>query len=273
MQEGLCACHAAAGGGSAAWSPPDPGGGGSSPASGGPVDQSLLVKLAAASRILAAQGVVDAFGHVSIRHPDAPERFFMSRGLAPALVGASDIQEFDFDCVTCGGDTRPSFLERFIHGEIYRARPDVNCVVHSHSPSVIPFGLVETPMRAMFHNAAFLAAGVPVFDISDKFGATDMLVGNGEKGKALVAALADKPVVLMRAHGSVAVGPDLQTAVFRAVYTEVNARIQHQASAYGGPIAALSPQEGVLADAINMKAGSRAWDLWMRMIDRRAGRS
>lgn len=268
MQAGPCSCLFA---GSAldrpvAWSPADLGGGRSSPASGGQVDRALLEDLAAASRILAAQGVVDAFGHVSMRHPNAPDRFFMSRGLAPALVGADDIQEFDLDCVTCESDTRPSFLERFIHGEIYRARSDINSVVHSHSPSVIPFGLVQTPIRAMFHNAAFLAAGVPVFDISDKFGATDMLVGNGEKGEALVEALADKPVVLMRAHGSVAVGPDLQTAVFRAVYTEVNARIQHQAASYGGPIAALSAEEGVLADAINMKAGLRAWDLWRKTV-------
>ena len=265
MQAGSCLCHFA--GSALAWSPPDLGSGGSSPASGGPVDRALLQDLAAASRILAKQGVVDAFGHVSMRHPNAPERFLMSRGLAPALVGADDIQEFDLNCVTCGDDTRPSFLERFIHGEIYRVRADVMSVVHSHSPSVIPFGLVETPMRAMFHNAAFLAAGVPVFDIAEKFGATDMLVGNSEKGEALVEALSDKPVVLMRAHGSVAVGPDLPSAVFRAVYTEVNARIQHQASTYGGPIAALSAEEGVLADAINMKAGLRAWDLWRRSVE------
>jgi HCOMODA/2-hydroxy-3-carboxy-muconic semialdehyde decarboxylase len=249
MQASSCLCHISAG--ASAWSPPDLGGGGPSPASGGPVDRALLEDLAAASRILAMQGVVDAFGHVSMRHPDAPERFFMSRGLAPALVTADDIQEFDLNCVTCGGDTRPSFLERFIHGEIYRARGDIMSVVHSHSPSVIPFGLVETPMRAMFH----------------KFGATDMLVGNSAKGEALVEALADKPVVLMRGHGSVAVGPDLPSAVFRAVYTEVNARIQHQANAYGGPIAALSVEEGVLADVVNMKAGLRAWDLWRRSVE------
>jgi len=265
MQAGLCLFHFA--GSAVAWSAADLGRGGPSPASGGPVDRGLLADLAAASRILARQGVVDAFGHVSMRHPDAPDRFLMSRGLAPALVTADDIQEFDLDCVTCGGDLRPSFLERFIHGEIYRARSDVMSVVHSHSPSVIPFGLVETPMRAMFHNAAFLAAGVPVFDIAEKFGATDMLVGNSQKGKALVAALADRPVVLMRAHGSVAAGPDLASAVFRAVYTEVNARIQHQATAYGGSIAALSAEEGVLADAVNMKAGQRAWDLWRGSVD------
>ena len=243
-------------------------GGGSSPTSGDAVDPDLLADLAAASRILADQGVVDAFGHVSMRHPAAPDRFLMSRSLAPALVTPGDIVEYSLDCAAYEGDERPGFLERFIHGEIYRARPDVMSVVHSHSPSVIPFGLVEAPMRAMFHNAAFLAGGVPVFDISKKFGATDMLVGNPEKGVALAEVLGERPVVLMRAHGSVAVGPDLQSAVFRAVYTEVNARIQHQTTLYGGPVAALTPEEGVLADEVNMKAGHRAWTLWTKRVGR-----
>jgi HCOMODA/2-hydroxy-3-carboxy-muconic semialdehyde decarboxylase len=238
------------------------------PASAGPVDRALLSDLAAASRILARQGVVDAFGHVSMRHPHAADRFLMSRALAPALVGPDDIQEFDLDCTVIGGDRRASFLERFIHGEIYRARPDVMSVVHSHSPSVVPFGIVSTQMRAMFHNAAFLAGGVPVFDISEKFGATDMLVGNAAKGVALAEILADRPVALMRAHGSVAVGPSLPLAVFRAVYTEVNARIQHWANAYGGPIAALTNEEGVLADAVNAGAALRAWNLWVTTVDR-----
>ena len=242
--------------------------GGGAPMSVGPVDRSVLADLAAASRILARQGVVDAFGHVSIRHPAAPDRFLMARALAPALVGPDDIQDFDLDCAVAGGDDRPSFLERFIHGEIYRARPDVMSVVHSHSPSVIPFGVVETPMRAMFHNAAFLAGGVPVFDIAERFGATDMLVRDGARGVALAAVLADKPVALMRAHGSVAVGPSLPVAVFRAVYTEVNARIQHQASAYGGRIAALTAEEGALADAVNAGAALRAWTLWIETVDR-----
>ena len=244
MPFGPCRCWLAASGAApfALLSPDDRGGGGSTPASGGRVDPALLADLAAASRILADQGVVDAFGHVSMRHPRARDRFLMSRSLAPALVTADDIVEYDLDCLSCGGDTRPAFLERFIHGEIYRARPDVMSVVHSHSPSVIPFGLVGTPMRAMFHNAAFLAGGVPVFDISRKFGATDMLVGNPEKGVALAEALGERPVVLMRAHGSVAVGPDLPTAVFRGVYTEVNARIQRETMLYGGPVAALAPR-------------------------------
>jgi ribulose-5-phosphate 4-epimerase/fuculose-1-phosphate aldolase len=234
------------------------------PKSAGPVAAEIMADLAAASRILAARGVVDGFGHVSMRHPDAPDRFLMSKSIAPAMVVPDDIIEYDLDSVPCNANGRGSFLERFIHGEIYRMRPDINSVVHSHSPSVIPFGLVETEMKAMFHNAAFLAAGVPVFDIADKFGDTDMLVCDCAKGAALATALEGKDVALMRAHGSVACGPTLQTAVFRAVYTEVNARIQHYAQALSpdGDLAALNKVEGALADVPNQTAGMRAWHLW-----------
>jgi HCOMODA/2-hydroxy-3-carboxy-muconic semialdehyde decarboxylase len=241
---------------------------GAAPKSGGPVAAEWIADLAAASRILAAQGVVDGFGHVSMRHPSAPERYLMARSIAPALVTPDDIIEYDLDSNPCDAGGRSSFLERFIHGEIYKTRPDIMAVVHSHSPSVIPFGLVGVPMQAMFHNAAFVAGGVPVFDIRKKFGATDMLVGNGQKGVALAQVLGRKDVVLMRAHGSVACGPTLQTAVFRAVYTEVNARIQHWTAALkgGAPIAALDVEEGRLADAINQTAGMRAWDLWRSQV-------
>src|SRR5581483_10149750 len=132
------------------------------PRSRGRVAAEQLADLAAASRILAAQGVVDGFGHVSMRHPGAPDRYLMARSLAPALVTPDDILEYDLDSNPVNADGRSSFLERFIHGEIYKARPDVMAVVHSHSPSVIPFGLTAVKMQAMFHNAAFLAAGVPV---------------------------------------------------------------------------------------------------------------
>ena len=238
------------------------------PRSGGTVPAELLADLAAASRILVAQGVVDGFGHVSLRHPQAPNRYLMARSIAPALVTPDDIIEYDLDSNPCNANGRGSFLERFIHGEIYKARPDIVSVVHSHSPSVIPFGLVSAPMRAMFHNAAFIAGGVPVFDIREKFGATDMLVGNGAKGVALAQSMGARDIVLMRAHGSVACGPTLQTAVFRAVYTEVNARIQHWAQALGGgaPLAALDDEEGRLADAVNRTAGMRAWDLWRTQV-------
>src|SRR4051812_9770105 len=149
----------------------------------------LIADLAAASRILATQGVVDGFGHVSLRHPSTPGRYLMARSVAPALVTPDDIMEYDLDSNPLDAKGRASFLERFIHGEIYKARPDIMAVVHSHSPSVVPFGLVGVPMQAMFHNAAFLAAGVSVFDIREKFGATDMLVGNGAKGVALAQAM------------------------------------------------------------------------------------
>lgn len=224
--------------------------------------------VAAAARILAAQGVVDAFGHVSMRHPARKDRYLMACAKAPALVRPEDIVEYDLDSNALDAGSRPSFLERFIHGEIYKARGDVGAVVHSHSPSVVPFGLVDAPMQAMFHNAAFLAGGVPVFDIREKFGATDMLVGNTAKGVALASVMGRRDVVLMRAHGSVACGPSLQAAVFRAVYTEVNARIQHWTNtlAQGAGPAALDAEEGRLADAVNEKAALRAWDLWRSQV-------
>lgn len=236
--------------------------------SGGPVAAELIADLAAASRILVAQGVVDGFGHVSLRHPAAPGCYLMARSVAPGLVTPDDIIEYDLDSNPRNANGRGSFLERFIHGEIYKARDDIHAIVHSHSPSVIPFGLVGVPLRAMFHNAAFIAAGVPVFDIREKFGATDMLVGNGEKGVALASVMGKKDIVLMRAHGSVACGPTLQSAVFRAVYTEVNARIQHWTMALKGdaPIAALDDEEGRLADAVNRTAALRAWDLWRAQV-------
>lgn len=236
--------------------------------SANPVAAVLINDLAAASRILASQGVMDAFGHVSMRHPSEPGRYLLACSKAPALVTPEDIMEYDLDSNPCNAAGRNSFLERFIHGEIYKARPDIMSVVHSHSPSVVPFGLVDVPMQAMFHNAAFVAAGVPVFDIGRKFGATDMLVGNGEKGVALARVMGGRDLVFMRAHGSVACGPTLQTAVFRAVYLEVNARIQHWTAALGrgSPMAALDAEEGRLADIVNQGAGVRAWDLWRAQV-------
>ena len=225
-----------------------------------------LDDLAAASRILADQGVFDAAGHVSMRHPGRAERFLMSRALAPALVTADDIMEFTLECEACDARGRPAFIERYLHGGIYRNRPDVMAVAHGHSPSVVPFGLVATPMRATYHNAAFLAAGVPVFDIRARFGMTDIVINSAERGAAVAEALGDKSVVLLRAHGFVAVGPSLQVAVFRAIFTEVSARVQLQAAALGGPIAALDAEEGRKADAINLATVGRSWELWKRRV-------
>lgn len=226
----------------------------------------MLDDLAAASRILADQGVFDAAGHVSMRHPGNAERFLMSRSLAPALVTADDIMEFTLDCEPCDPQGRTAFIERYLHGELYHHRPDVMGIAHGHSPSVIPFGLVGTPMLATYHNAAFLAYGVPVFDIRAKFGKTDIVINSSARGAAVAEALGDKSVVLLRAHGFVAVGPSIQAAVFRAVFTEISARVQLQASTLGGPIAALDAEEGRKADAINLATVGRSWELWKRRV-------
>ncbi len=222
--------------------------------------------LATASRILSDQGVFDAAGHVSMRDPHRADRFLMSRSLAPALVTADDIMAFTLDCEPCDARGRQPFIERFLHGGIYRLRPDVMAVAHGHTPSVVPFGLVTTPMLATYHNAAFLAAGVPVFDIRTRFGATNIVINDTDRGTALAEALGDKAVLLLRAHGFVAVGPSLQAAVFRAVFTEISARVQLQAATLGGPIAALDTEEGRLADAINLATVGRSWEFWKRRV-------
>jgi len=232
-----------------------------SPASGGPLGAGVIEDLVAANRILADQGVLDAYGHVSVRHPGNPDRYVISRAMSPANVSADDIMEFDLDSSPVDQRGRGMFLERFIHGEIYKARPDVNAVIHGHSPGVIPFGVTNVPMRPVFHTAAFLAVGVPVFEIRDAGGMTNMLVRNGALAKALATTLGDKPVALMRGHGNVVVGPNVKRATIRAVYTEVNARLQTIALGLGGPINYVSAEEGALRDK-NPGDEGRAWDGW-----------
>jgi ribulose-5-phosphate 4-epimerase/fuculose-1-phosphate aldolase len=229
-------------------------------------DAALIEDIVIGSRILAEFGVLDGFGHVSARDPNNPNHFLMSRSLAPALVTADDIMEFDLDGNAIDPRGRSLFLERFIHSEIYKARPDVMSVVHTHSPGVIPFGVSQVLLRAMFHNAAFLAAGTPVWDIRKDFGETDMLVRDPSRGKSLAETLGDKPVVLMRGHGDVTVGPTVKMAVFRAYYTDVDARLQSQAVALGGEVNYLTPGEGAKADLINAAVIDRIWNLWKMRI-------
>ena len=229
------------------------------------VDAALLGDIVIGSRVLADFGVLDGFGHVSARHPTNPNHFLMSRSL-PALVSADDIMEFDLDGNPVDARGRTVFLERFIHSEIYKARPDVMSVVHTHSPGVIPFSVTKVPLRAMFHNPSFLAVGVPVWDIRKDFGETDMLVSNPALGKSLAQTLGDKPVVLMRGHGDVTVGPSVKMAVFRAYYTDVNARLQSQAIALGGEVNYLTPGEGEKADKVNFIVLDRIWNLWRMRI-------
>ena len=229
-------------------------------------DAALIDDIVTGSRVLADFGVLDGFGHVSARHPANPNRFLMSRSLAPALVTADDIMEFDLDGNAVDARGRSLFLERFIHSEIYRARPDVMSVVHTHSPGVIPYTISQIPLRAVFHNAAFLAAGAPLWDIRKGFGETDMLVRNAAIGKDLALTLGDRAVVLMRGHGDVTVGPSVKLAVFRAYYTDVNARLQSQAIALGGEPNYLTPGEGAKADAVNLAVVDRIWNLWKMRV-------
>jgi len=205
------------------------------------VSPALLEDIVVGSRILADFGVVDGFGHVSARHPTNPKHFLMSRSLAPALVTADDIMEFDEDgnAVDTGG--HQVFLERFIHAEIYKARPDVMSVVHTHAPSVIPFSVSKTPLRPLFHNAGFLAAGVPVWDIAKEFGTTDMLVRDNGIGKSLARTLADKSVVLMRGHGAATVGDPTSRSRCSAPTTPTSMRAcspRRSGSAARSPISA-----------------------------------
>jgi ribulose-5-phosphate 4-epimerase/fuculose-1-phosphate aldolase len=229
-------------------------------------DADLIDDIVIGSRILADFGVLDGFGHVSARHPANPNHFLMSRSLAPALVTADDVMEFDLDGNAVDARGRSLFLERFIHSEIYRARPDVMSVVHTHSPGVIPYTISQVPLRAVFHNAAFLAAGAPLWDIRKDFGETDMLVRNATIGKDLALTLGDRAVVLMRGHGDVTVGPSVKLAVFRAYYTDVNARLQSQAIALGGEPNYLTPGEGAKADAVNLAIVDRIWNLWKMRV-------
>jgi ribulose-5-phosphate 4-epimerase/fuculose-1-phosphate aldolase len=229
-------------------------------------DAALIEDIVVGSRVLAELAVLDGFGHVSARDPNNPDHFLMSRSLAPALVTGDDIMEFDLDGNAVDAKGRSVFLERFIHSEIYRARPDVMAVVHTHSPGVIPFTVSQVMLRPVFHNAAFLAAGAPVWDIRKEFGETNMLVSNPAIGKGLALALADKFVVLMRGHGDATVGPSVKVAVFRAYYTDVNARLQSQAVALGGEVNYLTAAEGAKADAINLQVLDRVWNLWKMRV-------
>ena len=235
------------------------------PTSAGPVSPKLVEDLVAANRILVDQGVLDGYGHVSLRHDHDPNRYLMSRSLAPDMVTAGDILEYDLDSSAIDARGRSLYLERFIHGEVYRARPDVKAVVHSHSPSVIPFGVTGVPLKPLYHMSAFLWEGVPIFDIrSAAGGMTDMLVRTPALGQALARTLGASVATLMRGHGAAVVGTSLPQAVFRSVYMEMNARLQAQAMALGGTVTYLDPEEARRAEASLAGTLERPWELWRR---------
>ena len=219
--------------------------------------------LACAYRILAEHGVIDGYGHVSVRSERDPARFFLARSLAPELVTEADIMEYDLDSTPLDSRGRESVRERFIHGEIYRARPEVQAVVHNHSPSVIPFGVTTAALRPIFHMAAFVGEGVPTFEIRDAQQGTDLLVKTPVLGQALARTLGKHPAALMRGHGAVVVGENLPRAVGRSIYLEINARLQAQAMAIAGPagkITYLDDRE--VAASTPVQDYGRAWHLW-----------
>src|SRR6187551_4005773 len=229
----------------------------------GGVPRDLIDDLVAGNRILATQGVLDGQGHLSVRHPSRADHFLLARSVAPALVTADDILEYDLNADPIDARNRVSYRERFIHSEIYRVRPDVTSVVHCHTPSLLPFADSDVPLRAMYHMAAFVAFGVPVFDIRKEAGMTDLLVGDTRLGRALARTLADKYAVLMRHHGAVVVANSIPNAVARAVYLDQDARIQVQTAAIGGHATYVDPAEAKLRMA-DPNEYSRAWDLWTR---------
>jgi ribulose-5-phosphate 4-epimerase/fuculose-1-phosphate aldolase len=230
---------------------------------------SLLEELVLSYRILAAKGVVDAYGHVSVRSEDDPEHYFISRSLAPELVTRDDIMELDLDSNPIDGSDRPMYLERFIHGEIYKARPDVRAVVHSHSPSVIPFGVTTVPLRPLFNTAAFIGYGVPVFDTRRVQGSGDVIVKTPELGRKLAQILAGHPAALMRGHGSTVVGSSLAEAVIRSIYLELSAKLQAQTMMIAGPGGEIIYYDDAEVDAVVSRQNSaqtwqRNWELLLR---------
>ena len=223
--------------------------------------ESAIRKLVVANRILAAEGVVDAFGHISVRHPDRPDRYLLACSRSPELVKIADIMEFDLDSNPIDPRGRAPYLERFIHGAVYEARPDVMSVMHNHSYEIIPFGVSKTPLRPIFHSAGRLGTTIPVWDIREKFGDTNLLVVSTVLGRDLVACLGKNNVALMRGHGCVVTGPTVETTVLTSIYLRVNARLQMDAMRMG-EVTYLSPGEIELSSQRNKpKVGDdRAWE-------------
>jgi ribulose-5-phosphate 4-epimerase/fuculose-1-phosphate aldolase len=232
-------------------------------------DLNLLIEdLVAANRILAHEGIVDAFGHVSIRHPDDPSRYFLSRARSPQCIEVDDIMEFSLDGVAIDARGRSPYLERFIHGALYEARPEINSVIHSHSRAVIPFGVGGEKIRPIMHNCAPIGAEVPIWDSRANFGDTDLLVSSPAMGRDLARFMKGCPCALLRGHGSVAAAASLRLAVFTAIALQDSAALQREASRYDD-IVFLSPGEIEKGMAmVNVVPGKplvgldRAWEYW-----------
>ena len=214
------------------------------PAAGPPTMLHIVEDLVVANQILSHEAIVDGLGHISVRHLERTDRFLMGRDLAPSLMTAADLVEYDLEGTATSATAPRGVSERFIHAAIYKARPDVMSIVHAHTPSVLSFAVSNIPLRPVYHMATWmLGGGVPMFDIRKVAGSVGMLVNTNELGTALAQTLGDRPVALMRGHGFVVVGPSIPEAVSRSIFLDVNARAQAQAMAMGGTVAFLSPQD------------------------------
>ncbi len=223
-----------------------------------------IEELVLANHILVDHGVVDAFGHVSVRHDTRPDRFLLARNMAPSQVAAEDIIEFTLDGEAVNANGRKVYLERFIHGEIYRRRPDVVAVVHSHSHSIVPLSVVRgNALKALFHMAGFIGQGAPVFEIRDAGGdGTDLLIRDNALGRALAEHFDHSDIVLMRGHGSTVVGGSIRQAVYRAIYAELNARYQLQATRLGEVTYLTEAESRACIQNIEGEI-QRPWNLWV----------
>lgn len=227
-----------------------------------PAPKALVEELVLANHILANEEVVDGYGHVSVRSPSNPNHYFLARAGAPALVTAAAITEYDLESNPVTDISVTGYTERFIHGEIYKARPDVMAVVHCHCPEVIPFANTSVPLQPMHHMGNFIGAGVPVFEIRNAGGETDMLIRTPALGRALAQTLGDKSAVLMRGHGAAIVASSLHVVVARAYYLNLNARLQLQAVQLGGKVTYLDSEESKKA-ATDYE---RSWDSWKSKV-------
>jgi ribulose-5-phosphate 4-epimerase/fuculose-1-phosphate aldolase len=248
---------------------------GAGKAKASPELNAVIDDLVIGNRILYVQDVVDSYGHISARHPHHPDRFLMSRARAPGLVVAADIMEFGLDGELIRPDERPVYSERFIHSEVYKARPDINAVVHSHSPTVVPFSVTQVPLRPI--RAAFFYPEVPVFDTRASAGWTNLLISNRALGAALAQTLGKNSVALMRGHGNVVVAPSVRVVVYRAIYTEANAKLLLQAKMLGGPITYLAPEEAALMEKEQSRhrpghGSDRTWEMWRQEALARTGK-
>lgn len=226
----------------------------------------LVQELVLANHILANEGVLDAYGHVSVRDPSHPEHFWLARHMAAGTVTAGDIIEYDLDSKPVSGDGSAGYTERFIHSEIYRARPDVKAIIHCHCPDLIPFTVSSVALRPVYHMAGFLEVPVPIFEIREAGGMTDMLIRSPELGRALAKTLGSKPAALMRGHGAVVVADSLHVVVGRAYYMNMNARLQEQAILLGGSVNYLDPVEAQKTGA--QDGFERAWDYWKHRLSK-----